>query len=128
MPLGNTIGGIIQFLCIIWSLIGYYCYLLLKPFGENRFNNFKGNLFPRFGATSDFFYYDHMMEEKAQPASKVVAYAKIPTEGDQWNDDRGNTVDGRKEYYEATNLISKRKNMTDNRNNFSMVKLSENER
>ena len=111
--MGHTIGGILQLCCIIWSIIGVICYFIAKPLlrKENQHNNLRGNLFPRVGATYDFFRYEHIIERDNRHAKKVFAYVNIPA-----------NKEDRRKYYEETNLISKRKKITDKKSEFEMVK------
>jgi len=112
---GNTVGGLIQIVFIIWT--GIASLISLCCWGKVRHGWSK--MFPRIGASSDFYRYEHIYKDKETYASVMKSFTKIPAAGSHVADgNSGDETCSREEFLKATNLKNKSFNMvrSDNQN------------
>ena len=108
---GNTVGGLFQIIFIIWSGIASFISLCFRAKTADIRQGVWTKIFPRSGASSDFYRYEHVYKDNGTYASEMKCFTKIPSADS--NETDGNLECPREQFLKATNL---------NNNSFNMVR------
>ena len=105
---GNTVGGLFQIIFIIWSGIASFISLCFRAKTADIRQGVWTKIFPRSGASSDFYRYEHVYKDNGTYASEMKCFTKIPPADSNKPDGKsGEEKCTREEFLEAANLKKK---------------------